>query len=45
MSFGYSTEAIGLRIYQQALCFDRSLDAIGLSVSNDSSYLLGDRPF
>ena len=45
MNFGYTPEAIGLRIYQQALCFDPSLNAIGLSASNDSSFLLGDRPF
>ncbi|HEU4420597.1 MAG TPA: hypothetical protein VFT55_16785, partial [Planctomycetota bacterium] len=45
LNFGYLPEALGMRIYQQALCFDPSLNPLGFSVSNDSSYVLGDRPF
>lgn len=44
-NFGYSPSGIGLKVFQQALCFDPALNALGLSVSNDASYVLGDRPF
>ncbi|HEX6810068.1 MAG TPA: hypothetical protein VF384_00470 [Planctomycetota bacterium] len=45
VSFAYSPSALGVKIWQQAICFDPSLNALGLSVSNDASYVLGDRPF
>lgn len=44
-NFGYAPSGIGLKVYQQALCYDPALNALGLSVSNDASYVLGDRPF
>jgi hypothetical protein len=44
-TFPYSVNGIGLKVYQQALCFDPALNAFGLSVTNDASYVLGDRPF
>lgn len=43
--FNYTPSALGLKVYQQALCFDPTLNSLGLSVSNDASYVLGDRPF
>ncbi len=43
--FPYVVGDIGLKIYQQAVCFDPTLNAFGFSVSNDASYVLGDRPF
>lgn len=43
--FPYAFGDIGLKIYQQAACFDPTLNAFGFSVSNDASYVLGDRPF
>jgi hypothetical protein len=45
MNFPWSPAILGTKVYQQALCFDPSLNALGLSVSNDASYVLGDRPF
>ncbi len=44
-NFTYAPSGIGLKVFQQALCFDPTLNALGLSVSNDASYVLGDRPF
>lgn len=44
-NFAYNVNGIGLKVYQQALCFDPALNAMGLSVTNDASYVLGDRPF
>ena len=44
-NFAYSPAGLGLKVYQQALCYDPNLNALGLSVSNDASYVLGDRPF
>ena len=43
--FPYVAGDIGLKIHQQALCWDPTLNAFGFSVSNDASYVLGDRPF
>ncbi|MFY9341138.1 MAG: hypothetical protein WAT39_01525 [Planctomycetota bacterium] len=43
--FNYVASALGLKVYQQALCWDPTLNGLGLSVSNDASYVLGDRPF
>ncbi|MBL9075862.1 MAG: hypothetical protein JNL08_00075 [Planctomycetes bacterium] len=43
--FPYVTGDIGLKIFQQALCFDPTLNGFGFSVTNDASYVLGDRPF
>ncbi len=43
--FAWTPSALGLKIYQQALCFDPVVNSLGLTVSNDASYVLGDRPF
>jgi hypothetical protein len=45
VNFAWSPAILGTKLYQQAVCFDPLLNALGLSVSNDSSYVLGDRPF
>lgn len=44
-NFPYVATDIGLKIYQQALCYDPALNGFGFSVTNDASYVLGDRPF
>jgi hypothetical protein len=44
-SFPYNTSHFGIRLYQQAICHDPTLNSVGYSVSNDASYVLGDRPF
>lgn len=44
-SFPFIASHIGIKIYQQALCFDPTLNGFGFSVSNDASYTLGDAPF
>jgi hypothetical protein len=43
--FPYTPSALGLKVYHQALCFDPPINSLGLTVSNDGSYVLGDRPF
>lgn len=43
--FAYNPAFIGVKVFQQALCFDPVLNAFGFSVSNDTNYVLGDRPF
>lgn len=45
LTFPYVGTDIGLKIFQQALCFDPTLNGFGFSVSNDASYVLGDRAF
>lgn len=45
LTFPYVPTDIGLKIYQQALCYDPTLNGFGFSISNDASYVLGDRPF
>ena len=45
LTFPYNPMDIGLKIYQQAVCYDPTLNGFGFSVSNDASYMLGDRPF
>lgn len=45
MNFPYTPFDVGLKIWQQAVCLDPTLNAFGASVSNDASYVLGDRPF
>jgi hypothetical protein len=44
-TFNYVPSALGFKVYQQMLCFDPPLNSMSLSCSNDSSYVLGDRPF
>jgi hypothetical protein len=44
-NFPYVASDIGLKIYQQALCADPTLNGFGFSITNDASYVLGDRPF
>lgn len=44
-NFPYVAGDIGLKIFQQALCWDPTLNGFGFSVTNDASYVLGDRPF
>ena len=44
-TFSYSASAIGLKVFEQALCFDPVLNATGLSVTNDASFVVGDQPF
>ncbi len=44
-NFPYTPWAIGLKIFQQALCYDPGLNALELSVTNDSNFVLGDKPF
>ncbi|HEX5050967.1 MAG TPA: prealbumin-like fold domain-containing protein [Planctomycetota bacterium] len=43
--FPFSAPNIGTKIYEQALCFDPTLNSLGLSVSNDASFVVGDLPF
>ncbi len=43
--FPYNTAHFGIRLYQQAICHDPTLNSVGYSVSNDAWYVLGDRPF
>jgi len=45
LTFPFVQGDIGLRIFQQAICFDPTLNAFGFSASNDASYVLGDRAF
>jgi hypothetical protein len=45
LNFPYVSGDIGLKIFQQALCYDPTLNGFGFSVTNDASYVLGDRPF
>ncbi|MCU0865384.1 MAG: hypothetical protein MUC36_16495 [Planctomycetes bacterium] len=44
-NFPYVAAAIGTRVFEQALCFDPTLNASGLSVTNDASFVVGDLPF
>ncbi len=45
LNFPYVVTDIGLKIFHQAACFDPTLNPFGFSMSNDASYVLGDRPF
>jgi hypothetical protein len=45
VSFPFVAAAIGTRVFEQALCFDPTLNSTGLSVTNDASFVVGDRPF
>ncbi|MEO6594829.1 MAG: hypothetical protein ABIP94_08765, partial [Planctomycetota bacterium] len=44
-TFPFSAPNLGTKIFEQALCFDPTLNGIGLSVSNDASFVVGDLPF
>ncbi|MBX3464507.1 MAG: hypothetical protein KF830_15165 [Planctomycetes bacterium] len=44
-NFPFAASDIGLRIFQQALCYDPTLNGFGFSITNDASYVLGDRTF
>ncbi len=44
-TFNYSASALGFKIYTQALCYDPVINAIQLTVSNDGSFVVGDRAF
>jgi hypothetical protein len=44
-NFPYVAAAIGTKVFEQALCFDPALNASGLSVTNDASFVVGDLPF
>lgn len=44
-NFPYTAAALGTRVYEQALCYDPTLNGIGFSVSNDASFVVGDLPF
>jgi hypothetical protein len=44
-SFPFVAAAIGTRVFEQALCFDPTLNSTGLSVTNDASFVVGDRSF
>lgn len=45
LSFPFVPGDIGLKIFQQAMCLDPTLNGWGVSLSNDANYVLGDRPF
>jgi hypothetical protein len=44
-TFQASPAALGFKVYTQALCFDPPINSLGLTVSNDASFVLGDRSF
>lgn len=44
-NFPYVAAAIGTKVFEQALCFDPTLNGTGLSVTNDASFVVGDLPF
>jgi hypothetical protein len=44
-TFQASAAALGFKVYTQALCFDPPINPLGLTVSNDASFVLGDRAF
>jgi hypothetical protein len=44
-TFPFVAAAIGTRAFEQALCFDPTLNGSGLSVTNDASFVVGDRSF
>jgi hypothetical protein len=44
-TFSPSPAALGFKVYTQALCFDPVINPLGLTVSNDASFVLGDRAF
>lgn len=37
-----SVALLGARVFEQALCFDPTLNSLGLSVSNDASFVIGE---
>ena len=45
VTFPFVAAAIGTRVFEQALCFDPTLNGTGLSVTNDASFVVGDRSF
>ncbi|MBL8727240.1 MAG: hypothetical protein JNM25_02335 [Planctomycetes bacterium] len=45
INFPFALGDFGLKIFQQAACYDPTLNSFGVSLSNDASYVLGDRPF
>ncbi len=40
--FPFVAALLGTRVFEQALCFDPTLNGIGLSVSNDGSFVVGE---
>jgi hypothetical protein len=43
--FNANPAFVGFKVYSQALCFDPTINALGFTVSNDGSFVLGDRAF
>ena len=40
--FPFAAALLGTRVFEQALCFDPTLNGTGLSVSNDGSFVVGE---
>jgi hypothetical protein len=45
INFPFALGDFGLKVYQQAACYDPTLNSFQVSLSNDANYVLGDRPF
>lgn len=44
-TFPWQPSATGTRVYEQVICWDPTLNPLGISVSNDASFVVGDVPF
>ena len=44
-SFAWSPAVLGFKIFTQAICYDPVVNSLGLTVSNDGSFVVGDRAF